>query len=133
VNSILSFAPIFGETEEELREDASRDLDGTDISTGVQTLEVVIDGVAVEDPFSYRASSPDGGFVFTIDDGTILNHPEVFGLPAGDYEPAIVDGYWIMLRPLPTGEHTIQWASSGQFQDGSAYDYSATWNITVGK
>jgi len=93
-------------------------------------LEAMIDGVPLDDLFSYRASSPEGGFVFKIAEGTVLAE---FGFPVGDYEPAIVDGYWLLLPPLSAGEHTMQWSSSGEFQDGSPYSYSVTWNLLVGK
>ena len=124
---MASFAPEFGATEEEVREDASRDLDGTDTTAGVETLEVSIDGVPLNDPWSYRAISPDGGFVFMVDEGSILNE---IGFPAGDRYPAIVDGYWVMLPPLSVGEHTIQWSSSGESQGGS-YSYGIIWHLTV--
>lgn len=130
INSVTSFVPAFGLTEEEVRADAKRDLDGTSTTTGVATLEVYIDGVPLSDPFSYRADSPEGGFVLVIDEGTILNQ---LGFDAGEYEPAIVDGYWVLLRPMAVGVHTIRWLSSGQFQDGSLYNYDAIWHLTVGK
>lgn len=128
VNSVTSFVPFFGENEEEVREDAKRDLDGTATTQGVETLEVVIDGTALDDPFGYRASSPEGGFELTVSEGSILT---ALGVPAGVYEPAIVDGYWIMLPPLSVGEHTIEWSSSGQNQIGETYSYTAIWHINV--
>ena len=122
VNTVLSFAPEFGETEEEIREDAKKDLEG------VESIEVEIDGVPLTDLYSYRATSPDGGFVFTIEDGSILAE---LGFPPGGREPAIINGYHILLPPLSAGQHTIYWASSGELQDGSFYSYDMTWEITV--
>jgi hypothetical protein len=122
VNTVLSFAPEFGETEEDVREDANRDLEG------VEFLEVEIDGVPLKALYSYRATSPEGGFVFSIEDGSILAE---FGFPVGDRAPAIIDGYHILLPPLSAGQHTIYWASSGVYQDGSPYSYDITWEITV--
>jgi len=95
---------------------------------GVETLEVSIDGVPLNDPWSYRASSPEGGFVFMIEEGSILT---AYGYDAGDRYPAIVDGYWIMLPPLSVGLHTIQWSSSGQYQDGSDYSWGIIWHLNV--
>jgi hypothetical protein len=125
VNSVLSMVPLFGTTEEEIRADAAAYLDG------VETLEVSVDGVPINDPWSYRASSPEGGFVFTIREGSILDLS--YGLPPGDYYPAIVDGYFIMLPPLSRGQHTVQWASSGVYQDGTPYSYSMTWDLTIAR
>jgi len=126
VNSVISFVPLFGENEQEIREDAKRDLDGTAITQGVETLEVIIDGTALDDPFGYRASSPEGGFVLTVSEGSVLAE---LGIPDDDYDPAIVDGYWVMLPPLSAGAHTIEWSSSGQNQFGETYSYTAIWHI----
>lgn len=122
VNVTTSFVPLFGTTEEEIRADAQRDLDG------IQTMDVSIDGVPLNDPFGFRASSPDGGFVFTIEPDSVLNE---IGVPADDYYPAIVDGYWLMVPPLSVGEHTMGWSSSGFYQDGSYYSYSVNWNLHI--
>ena len=121
VNSVVSFVPEFGETEQEIREDAQKDLEVVD------TLEAWIDGVPVNDPYGYRASSPEGGFVLSIEEGSILNQ---LGFDAGDRDPAIVDGYWLLLPPFSIGEHMVQWASSGVNQSGD-YSYEVTWNLTV--
>lgn len=129
LNGIISFVPEFGNNEEEIREDAKRDLDGTDTNVGVETLSVEIDGAELKKPFSYRADSPEGGFVLTVEEGTFISD---FGVALGDHDPAIVDGYWLMLRPLSAGEHTIEWSSSGEYQC-CPFDYSVTWHITVGK
>lgn len=130
LNSVLSFAPYFGSNEEEIRADAKRDLDGTSTTTGVEEIKVWIDGVELNSLFSYRASSPAGGFVFTIGEGTILTQIDP-PLPADDYYPAIVDGYWLMLPPLSAGNHTIQWVSSGQNQYEEVYSYDVTWHLTI--
>ena len=122
VNTVLSFAPDFGDTEEDVREDAHRDL------AGIESMEVEVDGVPLKKLYSYRATSPEGGFVFSIEEGSVLNE---IGFEAGDREPAIIDGYHILLPPLSAGQHTIYWASSGVNQYGEDYSYDITWEITV--
>ncbi len=69
-------------------------------TTSVQSMEVTIDGVAVQKLQSYRAMSPD---TFSV------NFPvgAVFGIPAGTLSPHVADGYWLMLTPLTPGSHTI--------------------------
>jgi hypothetical protein len=64
-------------------------------------LVVIIDDVPVQDVRGYRASSPEP---FSI------TYPEnsVTGVPAGTYSPQVADGYWLMLRPLKKGSHTIR-------------------------
>jgi hypothetical protein len=69
-------------------------------ATSVQTMEVSIDEVPVQDIRRYRAISPDS-FSVTLPQG------DVFGLPAGTYTPQVADGYWLMLAPLAAGTHTI--------------------------
>ena len=83
VNSVTSFAPEFGDTEDDLREDASKDLEG------VRWLEMSIDGVPLKGLYSYRASSPEGGFVLHIQKDSILNE---LGLDDGVL-PAVIRGF----------------------------------------
>jgi hypothetical protein len=123
VASFVSFVPIFGATEEEVRADAA-----TDVSN-IAAMSVSLDGVPLNNLFTdYRASSPDGGFVLSAPEGSLL--ADFVG--AGEYSPAVADGYWIMLAPLSNGEHTLQISASG-IQGDSAYSYDVTYNLTVGK
>jgi hypothetical protein len=65
----------------------------------VISLSATIDGVAVQDLKQYRAKSP----VFTFED------LDSFGVE-GECSPAVADGYWLMVAPLPVGEHTIHFS-----------------------
>jgi hypothetical protein len=47
----------------------------------------------------YRALSPEWDL--------ILGPENIFGAPAGTYTPGAGDGVYLMLAPLPTGEHTL--------------------------
>lgn len=75
-------------------------------ATSATTLEVSIDGVPVNEVGRYRALSPDS-FSVTLPDANVL---QLFGLPtpAGEYAPQVSDGYWLMLKPLDVGNHTIR-------------------------
>ena len=99
VFNVISFAPEFGNTVEEIRADANGDieLDPDPI------ISCVIDGVPVDDVFAFRAQTPPGGFLLTS-----VTLFEAFGLPAGPRDPAISDGYWLMVEGLGPGEHEIQ-------------------------
>jgi len=121
--SAFSWAPDYGNTEEEVRQDAAGDV------ASVQNMGVIIDGILVNDPFVYRGTSPEGGFVLTIEEGTILDFYEV--IEAGDYYPAISDGYYIMLKPLSVGEHTIHWFAEGVQPVWGPYSWNVTWQLTV--
>jgi hypothetical protein len=89
-------------------------------------LAVEIDGVAVEGLQRFRAASPLFGFT--------LPPQNLFGAPPGSCFPdpdvgtcvpwlAAADGYYLMLPPLPVGEHTIHIHGSGPgFTVDVAYD-----------
>jgi len=93
-------------------------------------LSVTIDGVPVVNPWQYRAESS----AFTLELSDALAD---FGYPAGTRTPSVSDGYWIMLRPLPAGEHTINFTSAGSYSvaNGDPFDseftLDVTWNLTV--
>ena len=99
VFNVISFAPEFGNTVEEIRADANGDieLDPDPI------ISCVIDGVPVDDVFAYRAQTPPGGFLLTTVELFVA-----FGLDPGPRDPAISDGYWLMVEGLGPGEHVIQ-------------------------
>jgi hypothetical protein len=82
------------ETEQDLRVIPKDQADKATI------LEASVDGVSLQDLQNYRAQSPA---LFNV------TFPEnnLFGIPPGSSE-AVADGYWVMLQPLPAGQHTIQ-------------------------
>ena len=85
-----------GDTEEEIRAGVNAVIDG------VSELEASIDGVPLTDLWQYRAESP--AYTSVLPPGAILD--ELAGL-SGTFYPSVTDGYWIMLAPLPPGEHVI--------------------------
>ena len=103
------------ETEEQAHAFVTARMDEIDVSL----LAVEVDGKSIDNIGAYRAHSPT--FFITMPDGNL------FGAPAGTYGPAATDGFWIMLRPLPPGEHTIH--IHGAFGDGGVLD--VTYNLTV--
>ncbi|MEW6251480.1 MAG: hypothetical protein AB1716_12590 [Planctomycetota bacterium] len=66
-----------------------------------EIVTVSIDGELIEDVFAYRQVCPEP-FEITLPEGA------VFGLPAGTFFPHVTDGFWLMLTPLPLGEHTLR-------------------------
>jgi len=63
----------------------------------------VIDGTPVADLTKFRVSSPV--FTFTAAIGN------VFGIPPGTTR-SVADGYWVLMRPLPPGSHTISFGGA---------------------
>jgi hypothetical protein len=122
VQNIVQF--FEGEPEpggvDELRADANEA-----ITNPVPSLNVTIDGGVIEDLFAYRAQSPPGGFPLKV--GPLFAD---FGLsPTPDSrDPAVADGYWILLAPLDKGAHEIHFSSHS-----AAFDLEVTYHLTVGK
>jgi hypothetical protein len=86
------------------------------------SLVAHVDGVALQDLFAYRAESPPGGFVLHIPEGSIVSG----SYAPGDHDPAVADGYWLMLEPLSPGEHQIHF-SSGR----PGFSLDLTYDLTI--
>jgi hypothetical protein len=70
---------------------------------GVNRLEVALDGRPLEDVLDYRFSS-EAIFTLTGDPTFASLDPCVTGSP----QRAIVDGFFMMFKPLDRGEHVIR-------------------------
>ena len=88
------------------------------------TLAVQVDGNELEHPFNYRAASHL--VTFTADPSWVTIDPCVTGSP----QFGVSDGYWVMLAPLPTGEHTIHILAT---VDAWGFRLDVTYHITVSK
>jgi hypothetical protein len=108
VNSECSYLefPAY-KTEAELRQCA------VTFADKVSNLDASVDGVKIPDIEKYRFQS--GLFNFSLPAENVL------GLAPGITD-SVADGYWIMLKPLAKGEHTIQFG-------GSVVDVSITSSI----
>jgi hypothetical protein len=73
------------------------------ITDGATLLTCEIDGQPVQDVAAYRCQTPPGkDYMVTVPEESIWSW-----LPAGTYGPTVDDGYYLMVAPLPVGEHTI--------------------------
>jgi hypothetical protein len=69
----------------------------------VTGFEVLLDGVAIDNPLQYRFTSRDV-FTFTGDPSLTASFDTcVTGTPQQAYS----DGYYLLFKPLPPGKHTI--------------------------
>jgi hypothetical protein len=84
------------------------------------TLEASVDGVPLNNLSDYRVQSPV--FSLTLPTGA------VFGLPSGTFAPVVSDGYWLMLRPLSAGPHTIHFRAVSN----TGFETEVTYHLTVG-
>lgn len=87
-------------------------------------LEVLIDGVPVQNLRDYRASSP-GAFSITYPENSVT------GLPAGTYYPQVADGYWLMLAPLSSGQHTIQMHVVAPATSNGPIEYTVSQHLNI--
>ena len=85
----------------------------------VTSMQVEIDGVAVESLESYRFQSSPFDLMLPSDN--------IFGAPAGLYTPTAADGVYLTVRPLPPGEHTIHIRT-----EFGAESIDVTYQLTVG-
>ena len=67
-------------------------------------LQATLDGTPVEDLFSFRAQSLPGGFTLRVPNPSFLTD---LGFAPGDRFPAVADGYYLYLKPLSPGQHTL--------------------------
>jgi len=123
------FFPIFNVV-------ASKD-DGDDFDTKEQRREaaeayidqVTVHKVKLDDKKldNYRVESKPFKFTnFPTDDYLGLSE-----LKLQKPIPAVSDGYWIMLKPLPVGKHTIIVDGKAEFPDGSKVETQVTYNIKI--
>jgi hypothetical protein len=92
-----------GTTEDALRACARSLIDP------VTDLAVEVDGVPVQNLQNYRVTS--SLMPFTVPDNNLL---QLFGFPAvpGEVYHLVSDGYYLMLSPLPVGQHTLHFHGS---------------------
>ena len=89
------------------------------------SLEVSVDGVQLQNLRETRITSELSNFTIAPDNP--------FGFPAGNTQ-AIVDGYFLFLKPLSQGEHVIHFAGStvdNPTTGTQSYSTEATYHITV--
>jgi hypothetical protein len=84
------------------------------------SMVVTVDGKEVKSKRIVRAESP----VFSVS----LPNDNLFGVPAGEYGPAVADGLWAALPPLSKGEHTIHVEVSAP---NVGFSQDATYHLTV--
>jgi hypothetical protein len=89
-----------------------------------EDLDVIIDGVPVQNVRAYRASSPEP-FSITYPENSVV------GVPSGTYFPQVADGYWLMLAPLSKGQHTIQLHVSAPDTDFGLIEFVVVTHLTV--
>ena len=115
-----------GETEEELRDLANFFADFID----PESVFLVVDGREA-DVSNNRVESP----LFTFGPLPANNVLESFGVdaPEGATTPAVSDGYFAMVKPLPVGTHTLHFGGLADFTSvgGPIFIQDISYTITV--
>jgi hypothetical protein len=94
----------------------------------IRDVSCSVDGDEVANLGSYRVASPQ----FDFDAPT----PWIFGDTGGE-GTSTADGYYVMIRPLSSGQHTLQYSGSIHFSvaEGDPFDFDTdldmTYHLTV--
>lgn len=122
ISNFVAWFPEDGATEAEIRAIANENVDLTTV------LECSIDGKPVKKLFQkHRAETP--AFTLSLPPGGLLD--DIGAFPPGDRFPAVSDGYWVLLRPLSPGQHTIHFLGVVGDPEAPIFVTEATYNITV--
>jgi hypothetical protein len=99
-------------TEAELTTCAQGGIDGVPT-----TMSVIVDGQELDDPAAYVATSSQFSWTAPADEADYL-FPGIgpitantCGIAEGD-RYGVTDGYWIMMKPLSPGQHTVEFSGS---------------------
>ncbi len=88
----------------------------------VDSLSVSLDGQAMNDVFDYRYVSDD---LFTLI-GDLSLQPVLDPCITGDPQDAVVDGFFMMFKPLEPGFHTIVVHGTNTFGHDKTFTYYLT-------
>ncbi len=125
--AFLSFAPEFpaagdpclqrATTLEKVRCDVNNDVP---VAPSI-SFSVTLDGAPVEDLFAFRTQSQPGGFTLRARTHSFLTD---LGFPAGNRFPAVADGYFLFLKPLRPGTHTLNLRMVNPDQSETGVNYT---------
>jgi hypothetical protein len=91
------------------------------------TEYALVDGVLVPNIVSYSIQSPVFGFTIPDDNYLKAVYAPPNDFPAGTYYPAVDQGQYLMIAPLPAGHHVIQFGASWP----SGWGFNITYFLTV--
>ena len=114
--------PIFGDTTVGLRKCAQSYEDGVFVNAD-------IDGAAIPH-LTERSRVQSTVFGFTLPDDNVIKWWTGNPYLAGTYYPAVDDGYYVMLSPLPAGNHVIHFHGSAP---AANFSLDITYYLTVAK
>jgi hypothetical protein len=99
-----------------------------------QRLFATVDGVAIDNlvpqktPY-YACAGPDPACTAPAFSITLAGQ-NLFGVPGGSYAPTVDLGYYLLLAPLPPGNHTLHFGGQWRYA-GSTTTQDITYVLTV--
>jgi hypothetical protein len=95
----------------------------TEINDSITVMQVTLDGQPIVDPFAYRFTA--SSLISFVGDPSLAASfdPCVTGTP----QPAVVDDFFLLFKPLPGGQHVLKTHIENSF--GHVFDRTRT--ITV--
>jgi hypothetical protein len=111
--------PAPGQTLEEFLTEGAQTISA--LATG---LFAEVDGVPIQNLWDYRAHS---------DMRMFAKHPSWSAVDpclTEEPQPAVAGGYWLMLAPLPRGQHTLRFGSTALFGEDE-FAVHVTYHLTV--
>ena len=97
----------------------------------VSELHASIDGINLDNLFSYRVKSPPFCDWFPSE-GNVYMTPQFNNSQFSGWTcPVASDGFWLMLAPLPPGEHTINFGATSVGTDGKFTTVDVTYKVDV--
>lgn len=112
--------PFFGATDTDRAICAKAIIDGV----GTSTLTATIDGTALssQDLSAFRFASPPFNFQMPAQNNFL-------GLPGVTSGRSASDGYWLMLKPLAPGSHTLHFGAAFVSGVGAGFSQNITYQL----
>ena len=85
------------------------------------SFRVSLDGASVKDLLAFRAQSLPEGFTLRVPDSSFLTD---LGLASGNRAPAVADGYFLFVKPLRPGVHTLNLRMTNADQSVRGVNYT---------
>jgi hypothetical protein len=113
--------PFFGATDAERAACAAAIIDGV----GIRTLTTTLDGAPTgEDLSTFRFASPPFDFVMPAQNNFL-------GLPGVTSGRSASDGFYLMLKPLGPGSHSLHFEAAFVHGVGKGFSQNITYQLTA--
>jgi hypothetical protein len=125
INSVQINSPnVCGQGPENLSVEELRSMAAPTIDAATN-LSVTVDGIAVKNVRRVKSEV----FVVALPENNVFVAPcAPLPVPAGIYSPAVDDGFYVLLKPLPLGHHTLHFQAESP---AGVIVEDVTYNLTV--